>query len=228
MSFGLVSVLSALEHRDRTGQGQCVDLSQYEALLMFVQPALLETQVTGKTPPRAGNRDPRFCPQGVYPVQGEDQWVALTVRSGAEWRALLGLLPAASRGALSGLDALAERNARADAIDAEIAAWSRAFDGSELAERLQAAGIAAYPVNTGPMLLADPQLAARGHYTWPEHPMIGKIPVDGPPFRLDALELDVRPGPMYGTHSFAVLNEWLGVEADEFANLMAAGVVLAE
>ena len=63
-------MLAALEHRARSGEGQAIDLSQAEASIHFLAPALLDYQVNGRIAGRAGNRDPRMAPHGVYPVRG--------------------------------------------------------------------------------------------------------------------------------------------------------------
>src|SRR5437762_762771 len=79
--------------RRRTGEGQYIDRSQYEAMLLAVQPALIEAQATGQVPPRRGNRHRYQAPQGVYPTAGDDLWIAITVQDDAQWQALLALLP---------------------------------------------------------------------------------------------------------------------------------------
>jgi benzylsuccinate CoA-transferase BbsF subunit len=86
--FIAVAVLAALEHRRRTGEGQYVDLSQAEASLHFLGPALLDFEVNGVVPERVGNRDPDLVPHGVYPAAGDDRWVAVVVDGDAAFRGL--------------------------------------------------------------------------------------------------------------------------------------------
>jgi benzylsuccinate CoA-transferase BbsF subunit len=84
--YNAIAVLAALEHRRRTGQGQHIDLSQAEAALHFLAPAMLEYTVNGTIPSRVGNRDGELAPHGVYPAAGDDDWVAVACRDDADWR----------------------------------------------------------------------------------------------------------------------------------------------
>lgn len=226
--FAISAVLAALEHRRATGEGQEIDLSQYEAALMFLQPALLAYETTGKPPERRGNSSERACPHGVYPVVGNDAWIAIAVTTDEQWRRFRSMLPEAIRERFVESSALTERRAQAKELDAAIAAWTADQDGGALAGRLQAAGIAAYVVNNGVQLLHDPQLVARGHYTWAPHEVIGEVPVDGPAFRIEGMTPRMSAGPRYATGTSQVLREWLNAGDDEMAELLAAGAIDAE
>jgi crotonobetainyl-CoA:carnitine CoA-transferase CaiB-like acyl-CoA transferase len=223
--FGLAAVLAALEHRRRTGEGQYIDISQYETIMMYMQPAVLRAQLDGTPPRRNGNRSPHACPHGVYPTIGDDAWIALAVTNDEEWRRLWDLLPGEARRSFGRESTLAERLARVEALDAAIAAWTVTKDGPALAEELQARGIPAYPVNNGLMLLSDPQLGARRHYHFPRHELIGTVPVDDAAFRIPGLEPRVAPGPRYASATADVLREWLGLDDEEIAQLLVSGVI---
>jgi crotonobetainyl-CoA:carnitine CoA-transferase CaiB-like acyl-CoA transferase len=86
--FVAVAILAALEHRRRTGEGQYIDLSQAEASLHFLGPALLDHAVNHRLPERVGNRDRDCAPHGVYPAAGHDRWVAIAVDGDAAFAAL--------------------------------------------------------------------------------------------------------------------------------------------
>src|SRR5207253_9865019 len=86
------ALLAALRHRARTGEGQYIDMSQWEAAMPLVVEGLLTYQMTGEQPPRMGNRDEFEAPQGVFRCAGEDQWLALSCWSDAEWQALAGAI----------------------------------------------------------------------------------------------------------------------------------------
>ncbi|MGH2499224.1 MAG: CaiB/BaiF CoA transferase family protein, partial [Candidatus Limnocylindria bacterium] len=85
VGYGVIAVLAALARRRASGRGCYIDLSQYEAGLQFMGPALLEHELNGRVPERAGNRDAQAVPHGVYPCRGEDRWCALSVWSDEEW-----------------------------------------------------------------------------------------------------------------------------------------------
>ena len=72
----MIAVLTALEHRDQTGEGSFVDISQFETTVSSLGPFLLDHELSGAVPERSGNRLAWLAPQGTYPCDGEDAWVA--------------------------------------------------------------------------------------------------------------------------------------------------------
>ena len=86
--YNALAILAALAHRDRTGEGQFIDMAQAEAALHFLAPAALAYLETKKAPEAHGNRDASMAPHGVYPTRGTDRWVAIAVRTDDEWRQL--------------------------------------------------------------------------------------------------------------------------------------------
>ena len=86
--LALAAVLAALDYRRRTGKGQNIDHSQFEASLQFLAPAILDYEVNGRIAQRIGNRCPYAAPHGVFPCKGEDKWVAIAVFSDEEWQSL--------------------------------------------------------------------------------------------------------------------------------------------
>ena len=95
--MAIAALTCALEHRRQTGQGQYLDISQFESIMLYLQPALIEYGVTGASPMRRGNSSPGDAPHGVYPGKGDERWIAIAITGDAEWRALHGLLPVALR-----------------------------------------------------------------------------------------------------------------------------------
>ncbi|MFQ5826279.1 MAG: CaiB/BaiF CoA transferase family protein, partial [Dehalococcoidia bacterium] len=87
LRFGFAALIAALEYRERTGKGQYLDLSQHEASLHLMAPAILDYEVNGRVASRMGNRSPSATPHGVFPCRGDDRWCALTVGSDEEWQA---------------------------------------------------------------------------------------------------------------------------------------------
>ncbi|MFC5819051.1 CoA transferase [Nonomuraea harbinensis] len=88
--FAAAAVITALERRDRTGEGQYIDLSQMETALMFLAPELVDHQRTGRVATRDGNRSRGAAPHGVFPClpeDGRERWVAIAATSDAEWAA---------------------------------------------------------------------------------------------------------------------------------------------
>jgi len=220
--FSLAALLGAIDHRRRTGEGQYLDLSQAEASLQFLAPALLDVEVNGHEYVSLGNGDAAMAPHGVYPVQGEDRWVALACDSDAAWSALA---HAAGRAELAPLST-AERLARREELDNVVAAFTATLPFVDADARLQQIGVASHIVANSAECLDDPQLAHRGHYVTVDHPFIGPVLVEGPRAKLSRTPGQVtRPGPGYGEHAFEILSGLLGYGEDRIADVAAAGAL---
>src|SRR5439155_18100860 len=127
----------------------------------FLGAPILDYAVNGRLQGRAGNRHGAMAPNGVYHCRGEDDWLALSVSTNAQWGALAGAL---GRPELATTPRFATRTARLrrrDELDALVEAWTREQDRGEAAERLRAAGVPAAPVRRHAELMADEHLAAR-------------------------------------------------------------------
>ena len=219
----LVSLLAALEHRRKTGAGQHIDVSQAEAAIHYLAPAILRCGVNGEIWRRMGNRDLALCPHGVYPAQGDDRWVAIACQSDAAWLALcetMGFGGAAGDAALANA---AGRLGRADAIDAMIAAWTCERPEDEIVSVLIDAGVAAHVVQNSAECWADPQLAHRGHFVTVPHTGLGEMVVEGSRFKLSRTPGGPRhAGPELGEHTAQVLQEILGYDDERIANAFAS------
>jgi crotonobetainyl-CoA:carnitine CoA-transferase CaiB-like acyl-CoA transferase len=180
-------------------------------------------------PPTRGNRHLHYAPQGCYPAAGNDSWLALTVRSDAEWQKLCAAIDRPDLAKDRDLCTEAGRRARHDAIDEAITAWSRALDHYEATRRLQSAGIAAAPVLANWELLSDPHLHTRGFYVPVPHPEVGVLPFPGMPWRFSRTPGAIRGGaPCFGEHNSLVLRDVLALSEDEIAGLYAEGVTADE
>ncbi|MBA3015714.1 MAG: CoA transferase [Proteobacteria bacterium] len=161
--FGAAAVLTALHHREKTGKGQWIDLSQLETVSHgLIGEHLLAFAMNGIVPPVRGNRHERFAPCGCYPSLGEDRWVTLVIRNDREWLELCELI---DRPALSNdprLQTVTGRMAHHDEIDRAIAEWTSAREAGEVQDLLQSQGIAAGAVMNVEDLSRDPHLVARG------------------------------------------------------------------
>ena len=118
----LAAVLTALEHRDRTGEGTVVDIAQFETTVSSLGPFLLDHALSGAVPGASGNRLAWLAPQGCYRCDGDDAWVAVTVDDDERWAAVADLLGGAARDAR--FATLAGRIEHHDELDALIEAWT--------------------------------------------------------------------------------------------------------
>jgi len=222
---GAVAVLAALCHRQRTGEGQFIDVSLWEASATLLPDALLEYEMNGTEPPRDGNRDPHMAPHGVFRSAGEDRWVSIAVGTDEEWRSLVAVI---GDGELASqrYATLADRKRHEDEIEARLTRWTTTHSPEEATHRLQAAGVAAFPAMTNQDVADDPHLNGRDFFVDLPHPEVGKRHHAGIPWKLSEMPCAVTaPAPCLGQHSREVLQEVLGYSESEIEALAADGVL---
>jgi len=223
--YAVAALASALYYRQRTGEGQYIDLSQVEAAIHFIEPLLLDYMVNGRVAGPAGHDSDRACPHGVYSAAGVERYVALAVETAEQWRALRRMAPLEAFAAPH-YDELGARLACREAIDAALRAWTCGQEPWELAGRLEAAGVPASVVQRPSDLYKDPQLAHRGFFVTLKHAVMGPTPYDGPVTSFSETPAVLRrPGPCLGEHTEYVLRELLGLTAEDVAEYAAAGAL---
>jgi len=220
------TLLAALDHKRRTGEGQHIDLGQMEAALHFLAPEILATQTTDQTFSRNGNRSADAAPQGAYPCAGEDEWLAIAIESDAQWAALRQALGDPEWARATQLDHVDGRLAAHDEIDTHLAAWTQDRKPREAMAFLTSRGVPAGHVQRSSDLQTDPQYRHRGFYRELEHGEMGRIPYSGHQFRVSGYDNGPRfPSPLIGGENFEVLAEELGFAPEDVADLMASGVI---
>jgi crotonobetainyl-CoA:carnitine CoA-transferase CaiB-like acyl-CoA transferase len=228
--FALVMLLAALEHRRRTGAGCYIDSAQAEAGIQFLAQALADYSVNGRIAERIGNRDPAMAPHGVYAcataADCDTTWVAIAVRDDQAWQRLARIIGGEALARDQRFATAAARLQHADALDEIVAAWTADSSAAQVESRLQAAGIAAHRASSSADMLADAQLAHRGHFITLPHPAFGRTVVEGSRFRLSETPARVeRPAPRYGEHNREILRDLLGYNEQRIAALEASGAL---
>ena len=218
--FMLASLLAALDHRRRTGRGQHIDLSQAEAALHLLVPAILDYQLNDHLWHRDGNRDRDLCPHGVYPARGADRWIAIACQSDRAWVAFQTVLGWVEDESLATVDA---RRLRQDELDRRIGEWTVTQDERSIEATLVDAGVAAHVVQNSPECWSDPQLTHRQHFVRADHTSLGELVVEGSRFKLSRTPADLhRAGPELGEHNVHVLETVLGYGPDQIADVFAS------
>ena len=163
---------------------------------------------------REGNRAPHAAPQSLYACRGREQWLALSVESDAQWRALRRRARATPPGR-SIADARPPRGpprARTTGSTPSSRAGPPSASSSATVAELLAAGVPAAPVVDPRTTYRHPQLAARGFYEAIAHPVVGTHPVCAPPFRFASVARWLRsPAPTLGEHNREILGGLLGL-----------------
>jgi crotonobetainyl-CoA:carnitine CoA-transferase CaiB-like acyl-CoA transferase len=223
-----VAIQAALEHRQRTGEGQLIEVAQLETGANLTAELVIEWSARQHALVRDGNRDPRFAPQGVYTCRADTplpEWVAVTVADEG-WRAFAQELGREDWVADSDLATIEGRFARHDELDEAIGEWTSQHTPAEVVEVLRPHGIAVAPVLAVPRMYGDPQLASRDFYQELPHAKTGIRRYPGWPMRFSfALEHHRTGAPTLGEHNRDVLGKELGLSDDQIAALERDGVI---
>jgi benzylsuccinate CoA-transferase BbsF subunit len=217
--YALSALMAALIHRERTGEGQHVELSQIEATAQLLSPELLTYQVTGEETTRQGSRKVGSLLHGVFPCTGEERWIALDVVSEHQWRALCTVLG-------NGEELQTARKEGEETMDAAVAKATASRDAFELMAACRKAGVPAGVANKASDLLEDDVFAARGHF-WPlHHEEMGTLKYNGPAYRFEKTPSNLRfASPRLGEHTERVMTEILGFDAAAIAGFREKGLL---
>lgn len=219
------ALLAALENRERTGEGQHIDLAQMEAAIHFLTPAVLDYVANKHITELTGNRALDMAPHGIFPCRGANRWVAVAVRSDDDWRRLCSVdgLECLDKPALIKLDGRKEQE---EEIEERLSQWTSVRTAEVIHTRLVAVGVPAHVVAKADDLHKDPQLWHRGHLVQVQSPDIGNVVVESPRFILSRTSHSVDAfAPSLGEHNYYVLRELLGYSETEITEFAALGVL---
>ena len=223
---GASAVLAALHYRVKTGKGQYIDLSEEETAIGFQPQKLIDYAMNGKESERIGNRHPSMAPHGVYKCAGDDEWVSIAVGSEEEWRRFCSAVGMEQMARDPRFATVSARKGNEDALDEAVEGWTRNRSKAEVMRVLQGSGVGAVATFTNADLYHDEHLAARGFFTWDEHPVQGRAKMPAQPWKMSGTPLSmIRPGPKIGEHNGYVLEELLGLSQGEIEGLVGGGVV---
>ena len=208
----VAAIMTALNHRRRTGQGQFIDLALIEGPICQIGEFVAAHSRTGIQPPRVGNSHPEHAPYGVYPARGEDEWIAICVRSDTQWRELCRLMGRPELADSGEYSEEPSRRRNMTTLDDMVARWTSERDGAELAASLQSVGIAAGRAAKNYQLLADPHLDERGFFVEIEEPDVGPKIYPGQAVRMAGMDrASWIPSARLGEHTQRILGDLLGM-----------------
>jgi len=219
------AIIAALEYRRRTGKGQHLDLSQYEAATHFIAPILLDYSLNQRVFKRQGNRHPSFAPHGAYRCKGQDRWCVIAVTSDDEWMSFRTAIGNPEWTQKERFSTFHGRKENEDELDQQVETWTSTLTPEEVMERLQAVGVPTGIVSTAGDIFHDPQVNHREHFTVLDHPEIGEHSLSGINFKMWETPGRIeRAGPCMGEHTRQVCTEFLGLSEEEFHELEQSGV----
>jgi crotonobetainyl-CoA:carnitine CoA-transferase CaiB-like acyl-CoA transferase len=227
-----MAILLALIHRERTGEGQWVDLACTEAALTLHGPALLDWTVNGRSLRRPGhpnsnrNEWPAMAPHGIYPCAGDDEWVAIACRDDADWRALAAAIdqPWCAERTFANVQSRIGDETRLDDL---VSAWTRPLRKLDVERTLRDAGVpVAAVLKPQERIGLDGSTEAFGLWPTVKHTKMGHVRVDGQPVHFSSTDWRIEHGaPCLGEHNEEVLTTLLGLSRDDIAALRKEGVI---
>lgn len=227
--FALLTLLGALDHRRRTGEGCYLDVSQCEAGIQFLAPQIADCAATGRIVETQGNRDPGMAPHGVFrcaSVNTQDEsWVAISVASDAQWQRLAGIIGGEPLASDPRFDTLTARKHNEQLLEELVAQWTASLTALQVEVTLQHAGIAAHNVASSQDLLEDAQLRHRQHFIELPHELMGTAIVENASYQLSATPPKFeRPAPHYRRDNAYVLQTLLEYSQSRITVLEEQGV----
>jgi crotonobetainyl-CoA:carnitine CoA-transferase CaiB-like acyl-CoA transferase len=220
------ALLVALTERDATGAGQHVEVTMIEAALNAAAEQVIEYTAYGNLLEREGNRSPNAAPQNLYACRGEEQWLAISVQTDAQWERLRQVVGHADWATDPQLATLPGRRAAHDRLDQDVSEWAAARDLDEAIDELVAHGVPTGRAHDTRLTYQHPQLSARHFFEEIDHPVAGRHPMPGLPFQMASIDRWlVRAAPTLGQHNREILGSLLGMDDDELADLEASGVI---
>jgi crotonobetainyl-CoA:carnitine CoA-transferase CaiB-like acyl-CoA transferase len=234
-AIAAAAALAALLERERTGEGQHIEVAQWEAMAGNIGEFALAYQMAEREDAavaasfdaraRIGNRHQSRV-QGVYPCAGEDQWVAISIGTDAEFASACGVIGRAELIDDARFADVVSRRRNHDQVDVILSEWTVARSQVEAAELMQASGVPASPVLRVPDLMQDPHLRARGFWETVTHASAGTWDMEGPVWRMSRTPAHIRtPAPRFGEHNEWVLSGLLGLQPEDIGSLAKDGVI---
>ena len=223
------AVATALIHRARTGRGQYIDLAQREAMSTMLGEFYMDWSMNRRLPEHQGNGHDWMAPHNIYPCAGDEEWIAICVRSDAEWEALkrvMGSPEWAESGEFS--DQILRWEHR-ETLDLRLDEWTASRSKTDLFEALHAERIPSSPVWKTLELIREPHLRERRFYEPLRHPEVGLWMVHGWLWRTSgAGPCVLAPAPDFGQHNEEILGNLLGLSPEEQSALANAGITATQ
>jgi crotonobetainyl-CoA:carnitine CoA-transferase CaiB-like acyl-CoA transferase len=221
-----VTTMCAVFHRNLTGRGQQVDISEVEAVAHMVRPNFA---FYSHEPPNGANRR-RFLQRTkwglAYVFPCRNGHVALLALTDQHWESLKELMGRPEWAESEIFATLLGRFQNIDALEVGVAAWVSEQDRDELARKGQEFHIPVFPVRDMREVVTSAQYRERGFFVTVDHPATGPLQYPGAPFKFSATPWQVRsPAPRLGEHNARVYGEWLGMSAERLQQLQKLGVI---
>jgi formyl-CoA transferase len=224
-TFATIGALSALHHRDRTGQGQVVDSAIYEAVLGMMESLVTEYQQTGYVRERTGSILPNVAPSNVYPTS-DGKMILIAANQDTVFRRLAKAMGQPELAENERYVSHATRGQHQQELDDLIEEWTRTLDADALTNLMEEHGVPVGKIYRAPDMLEDPHFAAREAIIKLAHPEFGELAMQNVFPKLSLTPGSVRhAGPELGEHNDEVFGDVLGLNKEERERLLQDGII---
>ncbi|MCP4749815.1 MAG: CoA transferase [Proteobacteria bacterium] len=240
-----IAIIAALRRRKQTGEGRHIVMAQVASSTSILETTILDYTVNGRIPERTGNRIPNAAPHGCFRCRGEDRectiltplgpaparknerWCAIAVFTDEQWRALCDVVGNPPWTADPKFSSLVARKENEDELEGLLGEWTSQRSAEEVMLSMQKAGVPAGVVQDAEdLLVGDPHLKARDYYVYLDHPETGLSAYDSFACKLSATPCKPsRPAPRIGEHTEQVCKEILGMDDEEYVELLVEEVL---
>jgi formyl-CoA transferase len=224
-TFACIGALSALHHRERTGEGQVVDSAIYEAVLNMMESLVTEYDQSGYIRERTGAILPNVAPSNIFPTK-DDGLILIAANQDTVFRRLTETM---GQPELADNERYATHSARGavqQELDDLISEWTRTINAAELGKLMDDNGIPSGKIYTTPDMLEDAHFQAREAIVTTMHPQFGELKMQNVAPKLSKTPGSIRrPGPELGEHNQEIFGDVLNMSAERIAQLTDKGII---
>lgn len=225
--FAAMAVIAALDYRSKTGKGQHLDICQLEPLIHFIGPAVMDYTVNSRIQPPVGNRDCYAAPHNAFRCKGDDQWCTIAVYTEEEWHNFCRVLGDPEWTKAAKFATLTDRKNNEDELEEQVNRWTAQYTPQEVMTMMQKAKIPAGVVQDAEDIVDfDPHVKARELLIQLHHPVVGDYLHTRWPFIMSKTPADIQSGPLIGEDNNYVCTEILGMNDEEFVQLINDKVII--
>lgn len=221
--YGAVGALAALQHRERTGEGQYVDVSMMESAMSIFDAFFAQTHFTGVAPEGMGNRRANYAPVNSFKVK--DGYVYIAGSKQKHWESLAKVMDRLDLLENPKFSTTTARKSNEDEIEGIVEAWTKNYEAADLVALLEAEAIPCAPVKGLKDVMHDPHVLSRESLITTTYPGLGEYPSPALTPKFSTIEVPKEAAPTLGQHNREVYCDILGYSEEEFLRMASDGVI---
>ncbi len=218
------AIMAALWYREKTGEGQYIDVSMQECTVAILEGAIPRWTIGKELLTPIGSMNPHECPMAAF--RCKDGYIIIATVGDEHWQRFCRALNRPDWAADPQYKTKRQRWEKKYFLQEEIEKITTQYTVKEVGEMLDRERVANSPILNIQQVVDDPHLHARGYFVEVEHPVIGRAKIPGVPFKLSTTPGAVtRPSPLVGEHNELILKKYLGMSPEDVKRLKEEGVL---